>query len=152
MGLEKNIPKPNATGKAAREAAGMAERAMPATTRGRDMTRMTSVAASFALDQGVAAESGEAIMQGFRTALIVASAVAAPAILLSLLGGQRGVRVVAEKAAEGVQVVRDAIEVEISAMVPLFRGQKSMPQRDNGLNGLQEPRATAPVPVEEETT
>ena len=113
---------------------------------------MTSVAASFALNQGVAAESGEAIMQGFRTALIVASAVAAPAILLSLLGGQRGVRVVAERAAERVQVVREAIEVEISAMVPLFRGQKSRLHRDNGLNGVQEQRPTAPVPVEEETT
>ncbi|MDE2989162.1 MAG: MFS transporter [Chloroflexota bacterium] len=112
---------------------------------------MTSVAASFAVNQGVAAESGEAVMQGFRTALLVATIAASPAILLSLLGGQRGVRVVAEKAAEGVQVVREAIEVEISAMVPLFRGQKSMPQRDNGLNGIQEPRAAAPVPMEEET-
>jgi len=112
---------------------------------------MTSVAASFAVNQGVAAESGEAVMQGFRTALLVATIAASPAIVLSLLGGQRGVRVVAEKAAEGVQVVREAIEVEISAMVPLFRGQKSMPQRDNGLNGIQEPRAAAPVPMEEET-
>ncbi|MYJ58518.1 MAG: MFS transporter, partial [Chloroflexi bacterium] len=112
---------------------------------------MTSVAASFAVNQGVAAESGEAVMQGFRTALLVATIAASPAILLSLLGGQRGVRVVAEKAAEGVQVVREAIEVEISAMVPLFRGRKSMPQRDNGLNGIQEPRAAAPVPMEEET-
>lgn len=112
---------------------------------------MTSVAASFAVNQGVAAESGEAVMQGFRTALLVATIAASPAILLSLLGGQRGVRVVAEKAAEGVQVVREAIEVEISAMVPLFRGQKSMPQRDNGLDGVQEPGAAAPVAVEEET-
>ncbi len=113
---------------------------------------MTSVAASFALNNGVSAESGEAITQGFRTALLVATIAASPAILLSLLGGQRGVRVVAEKAAEGVQVVRDAIEVEISAMVPLFRGQKSMPHRDNGMNGLQEPRSAAAAPVEEETT
>ncbi|MYE06989.1 MAG: MFS transporter [Chloroflexi bacterium] len=113
---------------------------------------MSSVAASFALDQGIAAESGDAIMQGFRTALLVATAAASPAILFSLLGGQRGVRIVAEKAAEGVQVVREAIEVEISAMVPLFRGQKSMSHRDNGLNGLDERRPVAPVAVEEETT
>ena len=113
---------------------------------------MTSVAASFALNNGVSAESGEAVTQGFRTALLVATIAASPAILLSLLGGQRGVRVVAEKAAEGVQVVRDAIEVEISAMVPLFRGQKSMLHRDNGMNGLQEPRSAAAAPVEEETT
>ena len=113
---------------------------------------MSSVAASFALDQGIAAESGDAIMQGFRTALLVATAAASPAILFSLLGGQRGVRIVAEKAAEGVQVVREAIEVEISAMVPLFRGQKSMSHRDNGLNGLDERRPAAPVAVEEETT
>ena len=66
---------------------------------------MTSVAASFALNNGVSAESGEAITQGFRMALLVATIAASPAILLSLLGGQRGVRVVAEKAAEGVQVV-----------------------------------------------
>ena len=113
---------------------------------------MSSVAASFALNQGIAAESGEAIMQGFRTALVVATVAASPAILLSLLGGQRGVRVVAERAAEGVQVVREAIETEISAMVPLFRGQKSMLHRDNGLNGAQEQRPNAAVTVEEETT
>ena len=113
---------------------------------------MTSVAASFALNNGVSAESGEAITQGFRMALLVATIAASPAILLSLLGGQRGVRVVAEKAAEGVQVVREAIEVEISAMVPLFRGQKTLPHREIGLNGLQEQRPAAPVPVEEETT
>ena len=113
---------------------------------------MTSVAASFALNNGVSAESGEAITQGFRMALLVATIAASPAILLSLLGGQRGVRVVAEKAAEGVQVVREAIEVEISAMVPLFRGQKTPPHRDSGLNGVQDQRPAAPVPVEEETT
>ena len=113
---------------------------------------MTSVAASFALNNGVSAESGEAITQGFRMALLVATIAASPAILLSLLGGQRGVRVVAEKAAEGVQVVREAIEVEISAMVPLFRGQKTLPHRDSGLNGVQNQRPAAPVPVEEETT
>ncbi len=113
---------------------------------------MTSVAASFALNNGVSAESGEAITQGFRMALLVATIAASPAILLSLLGGQRGVRVVAEKAAEGVQVVREAIEIEISAMVPLFRGQKTLPHREIGLNGVQEQRPAAPVPVEEETT
>ncbi len=113
---------------------------------------MTSVAASFALNNGVSAESGEAITQGFRMALLVATIAASPAILLSLLGGQRGVRVVAQKAAEGVQVVREAIEVEISAMVPLFRGQKTLPHREIGLNGVQDQRPSAPVPVEEETT
>ena len=113
---------------------------------------MSSVAATFAINEGIAAESGEAIMQGFRTALLVATAVAAPAIVLSLLGGQRGVRVAAEKAAERVQVVREAIEIEISAMVPLFRGQKSMPHRANGLNGLEDQRPAAPVVVEEERT
>ena len=93
---------------------------------------MASVAASFAVNNGVPADSGEAIVHGFRTALLVSTAAAAPAILLSLLGGQRGVRIVAEKAAEGVQVVREAIEVEISAMVPLFRGQKSTTNSANG--------------------
>ncbi len=93
---------------------------------------MASVAASFAVNNGVPADSGEAIVHGFRTALLVSTAAAAPAILLSLLGGQRGVRIVAEKAAEGVQVAREAIEVEISAMVPLFRGQKSTTNSANG--------------------
>ena len=93
---------------------------------------MASVAASFAVNHGVAADSGEAVVHGFRTALVVSTIAASPAILLSLLGGQRGVRVVAEKAAEGVQVVREAIEVEISAMVPLFRGQKSTTSSANG--------------------
>lgn len=93
---------------------------------------MASVAASFAVNNGVAADSGEAVVHGFRTALVVSTIAASPAILLSLLGGQRGVRVVAEKAAEGVQVVREAIEVEISAMVPLFRGQKSTTSSANG--------------------
>lgn len=113
---------------------------------------MTAVAASFALNQGVAAESGEAIMQGFRTALIVASAVAAPAILLSLLGGQRGVRVVAERAAERVQVVREAIEVEISAMVPLFRGQKSTLDGGNGRNGVEVSQSVAPAETRKEVS
>ena len=125
---------------------------------------MTSVAASFALNNGVSAESGEAITQGFRTALLVATAAASPAILLSLLGGQRGVRVVAEKAAgkaaEGVQVVRQAIGGEISAMVPLFRGQKSAMhrgngRRQNGRNGVHEQRPiepVEPVAVEKELT
>ncbi len=93
---------------------------------------MASVAASFAINNGVPADSGDAVVQGFRTALVVSAIAASPAILLSLLGGQRGVRVVAEKAAEGVQVVREAIEVEISAMVPLFRGQKSTTNSANG--------------------
>ena len=103
---------------------------------------MASVAASFALDNGVPAESGEAVMQGFRAALVVAALAASPAILLSLLGGQRGVRVVAERAAGGVQVVREAIEVEISAMVPLFRGQKSTIEPRNGSNGTDVGQAT----------
>ena len=100
---------------------------------------MASVAASFALNNGIPAESGEAVMQGFRAALVVAAIAASPAILLSLFGGQRGVRVAAERAAgkavEGVKVVRVAIEGEISAMVPLFRGQKATLQPRNGRNG-----------------
>ncbi len=101
---------------------------------------MASVAASFAAENGVAADSGESVIQGFRTALLVAALVASPAILLSLLGGQRGVRVAAEraadKAAEGVQVVRGAIEIEVARMVPLFRGQKSANYGRNGRNGV----------------
>ncbi len=100
---------------------------------------MASVAASFALDNGIPAESGEAVMHGFRAALVVAAIAASPAILFSLFGGQRGVRVAAERAAgkavEGVKVVRVAIEGEISAMVPLFRGQKATMQPRNGRNG-----------------
>ncbi len=107
---------------------------------------MASVAASFAIDHGVSAESGEAVMQGFRTALVVAAIAASPAILLSLFGGQRGVRVAAEKAAvkaaEGVKVVRVAIEGEISAMVPLFRGQKAALQPRNGRNGADGERVS----------
>ena len=102
---------------------------------------MASVAASFALDNGVPAESGEAVMQGFRAALAVASLAASPAILFSLFGGQRGVRVAAERAAgkavEGVKVVRVAIEGEISGMVPLFRGQKTAIGPRNGRNGAE---------------
>ncbi|MYB22950.1 MAG: MFS transporter [Chloroflexi bacterium] len=102
---------------------------------------MTSVAASFALDHGVAAESGEAVMQGFRAALVVAALAASPAILFSLFGGQRGVRGVAERAAgkavEGVRVVRVAIEDEISGMVPLFRGQKTAIGPRDGRNGAE---------------
>jgi EmrB/QacA subfamily drug resistance transporter len=113
---------------------------------------MASVAASFAVNNGVPADSGEAVVHGFRTALLVSTAAAAPAILLSMLGGQRGVRVVAEKAAERVQVVREAIEFEIAAMVPLFRGQKTVLHRDNGLNGLREQRPTRPVVVEKESS
>ena len=115
---------------------------------------MTSVAASFALDQGIPAESGVAIMEGFRTALLVATAVAAPAILLSFLGGQRGVRVVAEKAAgkatEGVQAVRGAIEVEIAAMVPLFRGQKPANYSGNGRNGVGAQQSVGAARTEKE--
>ena len=107
---------------------------------------MASVAASFALDNGIPAESGEAVMHGFRAALVVAAIAASPAILLSLFGGQRGVRVAAEKAAvkaaEGVKVVRVAIEGEISAMVPLFRGQKAALQPRNGRNGADGERVS----------
>jgi len=52
-----------------------------------------------------------------------------------LVGGQRGVRRVAGQAAASVRVVREAIEVEVAAMVPLFRGQKSRLHSDNGLHG-----------------
>ena len=102
---------------------------------------MSAVAASFALDHGVPADSGVAVIEGFRSALLVSTVAAAPAILLSLLGGQRGVRAAAAKTAERAQVIREAIEVEISLMVPLFRGQKSAPARGNGVNGVRDPRA-----------
>ena len=95
---------------------------------------MASVAAGFAADNGVPADSGVAVIEGFRTALLFSALAATPAIVLSLMGGQRGVRVAAEKAAVGVKVVREALEVEIAAMVPLFRGQKSL-NSDNGRNG-----------------
>ena len=100
------------------------------------------------------------IIDGFRTALLVAAICTAPAILFSLVGGQRGVRQVAEKAAVQAQAVREAIEFEISLMVPLFRGQKSISQsehienslrRENGLNGVNEPRPLNTAQVEEES-
>ena len=103
---------------------------------------MASVAAGFAAEQGIAAESGEAVVHGFRAALLVAAFAASPAIVLSMFGGQRGVRVVAGKAAQGVQAVRAAIEVEIGAMVPLFRGQKAPPQAPNGTSGANGGQAT----------
>ena len=111
---------------------------------------MASVAAGFAADHGVAADSGVAIIEGFRTALLVSTVAAAPAIVLSLFGGQRGVRVAAEKAAERVQVVREAIEVEIAAMVPLFRGQKSTIQSANGRNGIDRAKPAASAPARRE--
>ncbi len=104
------------------------------------------------------------IIDGFRTALLVAAICTAPAILFSLVGGQRGVRKVADKVAEKaavpVQAVREAIEFEISLMVPLFRGQKSIShsehienslRRENGLNGVSEPRPVNTAQVEEES-
>ena len=104
------------------------------------------------------------IIDGFRTALLVAAICTAPAILFSLVGGQRGVRKVADKVAEKaavpVQAVREAIEFEISLMVPLFRGQKSIShsehienslRRENGLNGVSEPRTVNTAQVEEES-
>ena len=103
----------------------------------------------------------ELVVDGFRTALLVAAFTTAPAILFSMVGGQRGVRKVAVKAAEGVQVVRAAIEFEISLMVPLFRGQKSMlhsnnglrkdMRRDNGLNGLREQQPVGTSQAEKES-
>lgn len=115
---------------------------------------MASVAASFALENGISADSGEAVMQGFRAALVVATLAASPAILFSLLGGQRGVRVVAEraagKAAERVHVVRLAIEEEIAAMVPLFRGQKSTMYAAIGRNGRRATENERMQPVKPE--
>ena len=96
---------------------------------------MASVAASFAVNNGVPADSGEAVIQGFRVALVVSALTASPAIILSLLGGQRGVQVAAGKAVEQVQAVRKVIETEIAAMVPLFRGQKSVIDTRHGQNG-----------------
>ncbi len=139
---------------------------------------MASVAAGFAQDQGVAADSGVALIEGFRSALVVAALAAAPAIALSALGGQRGVRVVRERAVERAQMVREAIRGEIAGMTPLFlfRGQKSASPPDNGgasrhkpgrhrdghgqhdqhgqhgppgdLNGAETRRSAAPVGVE----
>ena len=101
------------------------------------------------------------IIDGFRTALLVAAICTAPAILFSLVGGQRGVRKVADKVAEKaavpVQAVREAIEFEISLMVPLFRGQKSIShskhvlRRENGLNGVSDPRTVNTAQVEKES-
>ena len=105
---------------------------------------------------GESVESPAAIIDGFRVALLVAAVCVAPAILFSMVGGQRGVRKVAKKAAAGAQVVREAIEIEISLMVPLYRGQKSVLhggnglRRGNGLNGLPEQQAVATIQVEEE--
>ena len=117
---------------------------------------MASVAASFAAEHGVASDSGIAIIEGFQSALLFSAIAASPAILLSLLGGQRGVRVVAEKAAEGVQVVREAIEVEIAGMVPLFRGQKAAAKQDNGQsssrNGTAEPQPLPSAPTRRNLT
>ncbi|MCY4619872.1 MAG: MFS transporter [Chloroflexi bacterium] len=106
---------------------------------------------------GESVSSPALIIDGFRTALLVAAICTAPAILFSLVGGQRGVRKVAEKAAVGAQAVREAIEFEISLMVPLFRGQKSIShseiglRRENGLNGVSEPRPVNTAQVEEES-
>ncbi len=88
---------------------------------------------------GESVESPAAIIDGFRVALLIAAVCTAPAILFSMVGGQRGVRIVAEKAAGQAQVIREAIE--ISVMVPIFRGQKSMLRADNSLNGVREQRS-----------
>ncbi len=114
---------------------------------------MTSVAAGFALDQGVAADSGGAVIEGFRAALVVAALVAAPAIVLSALGGQRGVRAAREKTAERVQLVREAIAGEVADIVhavPLFRGQKAVLYRDNGSNGAAARRSVRSAAAEKE--
>ncbi len=106
---------------------------------------------------GEAVSSPALIIDGFRTALLVAAICTAPAILFSLVGGQRGVRKVAEKAAVQAQAVREAIEFEISLVVPLFRGQKSGLQsenglrRENGLNGLREQRPVSTIQEEEQS-
>ena len=106
---------------------------------------------------GEAVSSPALIIDGFRTALLVAAICTAPAILFSLVGGQRGVRKVAEKAAVQAQAVREAIEFEISLVVPLFRGQKSGLhsenglRRENGLNGLREQRPVSTIQEEEQS-
>ena len=106
---------------------------------------------------GEAVSSPALIIDGFRTALLVAAICTAPAILFSLVGGQRGVRKVAEKAAVQAQAVREAIEFEISLVVPLFRGQKSGLQsenglrRENGLNGVREQRPVSTIQEEEQS-
>ena len=84
---------------------------------------MASVAASYAFDNGLQADVGEPIVQGFQVALLVAALAASPAILLSVMGGQRGIRRAAGAVTQQAQVVREAIEIAV--MVPLFRGQKA---------------------------
>ncbi len=93
-------------------------------------------------DADAPAQSPSLIIDGFRTALLVAAIATAPAILFSLVGGQRGVRAVAKQ----VQVVQQAIKSEIGMMVPLVRGQKSVVYRANGRNG-----ASAPVTATEKS-
>ncbi len=76
------------------------------------------------------------VIDGFRLALLVAAICTAPGIIFCMVGGQRGIRIAAGKAAEGVQAVRAAIEVEIAAAVPLYRGQKSVLHGENGVRPL----------------
>ena len=91
-----------------------------------------AVAASYATANGVSESSSAALISGYQSALWVAAAITVPAILFCLVGGQRGVRRVAGHAAAQVQVVRQALESELSLMVPLFRGQKSTLHGGNG--------------------
>jgi hypothetical protein len=51
IGLKKNIPGPMATGNAANDVAGFAERAIPATSRGREMTAPTTLSAMHIISQ-----------------------------------------------------------------------------------------------------
>ena len=145
--------------------------ASAAQTTARTIGNAIGAAVWVAIFVSVAGSVGETVgepglvIDGFRTALLVAAFTTAPAILFSLVGGQRGVRKVAVKAAEGVQVVREAIEFEISLMVPLFRGQKSVlhsenglrkdvsqeMRRDSGLNGVREQQPAGTVQVERES-
>ncbi|MXX81420.1 MAG: MFS transporter [Chloroflexi bacterium] len=129
--------------------------ASAAQTTARTIGNAIGAAVWVAIFVSIAGPVGEAVVEpgpvidGFRTALLVAGIVTLPAILFSLVGGQRGVRAVAEKAADTAQVIREAIEVEISLVVPLFRGQKSRlhgdyaVRRENGMNGAGESRPLA---------
>ncbi len=105
--------------------------ASAAQTTARTIGNAIGAAVWVAIFVSVAGAVGEEVRQpgliidGFRVALLVAAIATAPAILFSLVGGQRGVRAAAEKASQGAQVIREAIEQEIALMVPLVRGQKA---------------------------
>ena len=96
----------------------------------------TGQSASFGLDNGVSSDAPAAIISGYRTALIVAGIVTAPAVLLALVGGQRGIRQAAGAAAGAAAdtVQRVAQAAQVPRMIPLARPQKAA--RDRGSPGV----------------